>query len=30
MRHLDSYRVEIVERVPEGVIDQPGSGQGAT
>ena len=30
VRDPDGYRVEIVERVPEGVIDQPGSGQGAT
>ena len=30
VRDPDGYRVEIVERVPEGVIDQPGTGQGAT
>ena len=30
VRDPDGYRVEIVERVPEGSIDQPGSGQSAT
>jgi lactoylglutathione lyase len=30
VRDPDGYRIEIVERVPEGVIDQPGTGQGAT
>jgi lactoylglutathione lyase len=30
VRDPDGYRVEIIERVPEGVIDQPGTGQGAT
>jgi len=30
VRDPDGYRVEIVERVPEGVIDQPGTGQSAT
>jgi hypothetical protein len=29
-RPLDGYRVEIVERIPEGGIDQPGEGQSAT
>lgn len=26
----DGYRIELVERVPDGVIDQPGTGQSAT
>ena len=30
VRDPDGYRVELIERVPEGSIDQPGSGQGAT
>jgi hypothetical protein len=30
VRDPDGYRIEIVERVPEGVIDQPGTGQSAT
>ena len=30
VRDPDGYRIEIVETVPEGSIDQPGSGQGAT
>jgi lactoylglutathione lyase len=30
VRDPDGYRVEIVERVPEGSIEVPGSGQGAT
>jgi lactoylglutathione lyase len=30
VRDPDGYRIEIVERMPEGVIDQPGTGQGAT
>ncbi|HEY1777792.1 MAG TPA: VOC family protein [Solirubrobacteraceae bacterium] len=30
VRDPDGYRIELVERVPEGVIDQPGTGQGAT
>ncbi|MGA2006986.1 MAG: VOC family protein [Solirubrobacteraceae bacterium] len=30
VRDPDGYRIEIVERVPEGVIDRPGTGQSAT
>jgi len=30
VRDPDGYRIELVERVPEGVIDQPGTGQGVT
>jgi lactoylglutathione lyase len=30
VRDPDGYRCELIERVPEGVIDQPGTGQGAT
>ena len=30
VRDPDGYRIEIVERVSEGVIDQPGTGQSAT
>jgi lactoylglutathione lyase len=30
VRDPDGYRIEIVERIPEGVIDQPGTGQSAT
>jgi lactoylglutathione lyase len=30
VRDPDGYRIEIIERVPEGSIDQPGSGEGAT
>jgi lactoylglutathione lyase len=30
VRDPDGYRIELIERVPEGVIDQPGTGQGAT
>jgi lactoylglutathione lyase len=30
VRDPDGYRIEIVERVPEGVIDQPGTGHSAT
>jgi hypothetical protein len=30
VRQADGYRVEIVERVPERSIDQPGTGQSAT
>jgi lactoylglutathione lyase len=30
VRDPDGYRIEIIERVPEGVIDQPGTGQGVT
>ena len=27
VRDPDGYRIEVVERIPEGVIDQPGTGQ---
>ena len=30
VRDPDGYRIEIIERRPEGSIDEPGSGQGAT
>jgi lactoylglutathione lyase len=30
VRDPDGYRVEIVEKVPEGSIDEPGTGQSAT
>jgi lactoylglutathione lyase len=30
VRDPDGYRIEVVETIPEGSIDQPGSGQGAT
>jgi lactoylglutathione lyase len=30
VRDPDGYRIEIIERVPEGSIDQPGTGQGVT
>jgi hypothetical protein len=30
VQNLDCYRIEIIERVPEGVIDKPGTGQSAT
>jgi lactoylglutathione lyase len=30
VRDPDGYRIELIERVPEGVIDQPGTGQSAT
>ena len=30
VRDPDGYRCELIERVPEGVIDQPGTGQSAT
>jgi lactoylglutathione lyase len=30
VRDPDGYRIELMERVPEGVIDQPGTGQSAT
>jgi hypothetical protein len=30
IRDPDGYRCELIERVPDGVIDQPGTGQGAT
>ncbi len=29
VRDPDGYRVEIIERVPEGSIEEPGSGEGA-
>ena len=30
VRAPDGYRIEIIEHVPEGSIEEPGSGQGAT
>jgi lactoylglutathione lyase len=30
VRDPDNYRIELIERVSEGVIDQPGTGQSAT
>jgi lactoylglutathione lyase len=30
VRDPDGYRIELVERVPEGSIEEPGSGQGVT
>ena len=30
VRDPDGYRIEVVERIPEGSIDQPGTGQSAT
>ncbi len=30
VRDPDGYRIELIEDPPEGSIDQPGSGQGAT
>ncbi len=30
VRDPDGYRIELIEQVPEGSIDQPGTGQGAT
>ncbi len=30
VRDPDGYRIEVIERIPAGSIDQPGSGQSAT